>query len=36
MLREQHHLEAMRSRPANGVSEWSDYRLPIFTFSAAR
>jgi hypothetical protein len=32
MLRDQHRLEAIRSRPTNGVSEWNDYRLPIFTF----
>jgi ubiquinol-cytochrome c reductase cytochrome b subunit len=30
-MRDQHHLEANRPRPTNGVSEWIDYRLPIFT-----
>jgi hypothetical protein len=32
MLREQHQLEAISSRPTNGVSERIDYRLPIRTF----
>src|SRR5256884_106954 len=32
MLGDQHHLEGIRSRPTNGVREWFDYRLPIFTF----
>ena len=32
MLHEQHHPEAIRSHPTNGVSEWIDYRLPTFTF----
>src|SRR5215831_17960119 len=31
MLRDRHHLQAIRSRFTNGVSEWIDYRLPIFT-----
>jgi len=32
MLRDQHHPEAIRARPTNRVSEWIDYRLPVFTF----
>jgi hypothetical protein len=32
MLREQHHPEAISSRPTNGASEWIDYRLPSLTF----
>ena len=32
MLPSQEHSTTIKSRPTNRVSEWIDYRLPIFTF----
>src|SRR6266487_2217449 len=32
MLPSQEHSTTIKSRPTHSVSEWIDYRLPIFTF----